>query len=131
MTKFKTPSLDIDKEMKKLYGHELKLENKVERRVIGNLLNHIVTSGFTIDSVYDGEESHTVKDNNIKSTMEVIFNLDESRIYIKNGEKHFHNILITLGNGDAEDIISDWSYSENDSDGFNACMEKFNPSDYE
>lgn len=116
------PELEIDKRLGPIDYH-----GKMERRVIANLLNHVIKSGFSIIGVNDGDELTTAQ--TVKDAMEVIFNLDESWVWIASGEHH-HYIFLTLGNHDPIDIICDWSYTHNDPDSFNQTMESFDPEKY-
>ena len=118
------PILDIDKQLYADRGQSIPNRGKVERRVVGNLIDHLLKKGFTLSSVYDGEEDTKV--GTIKEAMEVVFNLDESRIYFENSTGGNHNVLIVLGN-DGWDCISDWTFFHGDTDGFDAAMKEFDP----
>ena len=103
----------------------------IERRIVWNLVAKLKAAGFTAVAVYDGEEYTKTPD--AQAAMELIFNLDEASLRLirsTNTEAYAadpdsvneHGILLVLGNG--EDIISDWNYSADDTDGFNAAMDK-------
>jgi hypothetical protein len=123
---FNVPKLDIDALM---YGEcQVKPSHfKVERRIIYNLGLHLEANGFVIAEVFDGDEFIAVK--SIKGAMEVCFSLDEAslrvrQINVAGGPEH--GIEVIFGNGNnGMDLISDWSYSVDDADGFNAVMDAF------
>lgn len=128
-TKFRTPSLDIDKLSAKRFGTVLSEQNKLERRIVARLVRYLEINGFSVVAVWDGEELEAA--NNAKQAMELIFNLDEASLKVKGAGKQ-HGILLVVGNG--EDIVCDWAYTEGDPDNFNAVMESFDegasPDDY-
>jgi hypothetical protein len=78
-------------------------------------------AGWKVQGVHDGDGFDKAAD--MKAAMELIFNLDLARLYFEKGGED-HGVLLVLGND--MDIISDWSYAENDADGFNAAMDAFN-----
>lgn len=112
------PVLKIDGLLFK--GRTIPYHGKVERRIVANLIAHMTFHGWTVASVWDGEEDEAVSD--MVSAMELIFNLDEARLYFKKGDS-LHNVYLVLGNG--VDCIADWNYSTGDVDGFNAAMDEF------
>lgn len=118
------PALDIDVRLGQ--ADTLRAEQKIERRIVWNLIHHMVRKGWDVASVYDGDDDTVVRER--KAAMELIFNLDEARLYFK--KKHrteviTHGVLLVMGNG--EDILTDWNYSAGDVDGFNAAMDEFKP----
>lgn len=110
------PKLDIDAWFAER-GRVLSPSQKAERRIVFALCQYLGEHGFPVIAVDDGYERTRVEDT--KSAMELVFNLEMSHLIVKGR----HSVLLVCGNG--EDIISDWSYSEGDSDGFNACMNAF------
>lgn len=111
------PALELDKV---LYATRPMLPHvKRERRIVWNLIDHLATNGWTVSSVWDGEDNVDTTDP--KTAMETIFNLDDVRVYFTNGTTE-NSVLLVLGND--LDIISDWSYNDG-FNGFNAVMEKF------
>jgi hypothetical protein len=125
MTNVIVPELDHDAMMLSRFGHRMSPNGRLERRIVANLIAHIEANGYVVDSVYDGEEDTSVTD--MKSAMELIFNLDFARLYVRpKASSPFcdcHSIVLTLGEGC--DIVSDWTYSEGDKDGFDAAMDTF------
>ena len=90
------------------------------RRIVGKLMRYLETNGFVIAGVLDEEESYVTSDPAV--AMGHIFAVNEASLRVqKNGLEH--GILLIPSNG--EDIISDWNYSVDDADGFNAVMEGF------
>jgi hypothetical protein len=116
----KAPSLDHDAMMKKRFGQEVSAVGRRERRIVANLIAHMERAGWKVQGVHDGDGFDKAAD--MKAAMELIFNLDLARLYFEKGAED-HGVLLVLGND--MDIISDWTYSDNDSDGFNAAMEAF------
>lgn len=119
------PALDIDALLYK--DHPMHGNAKLERRIVANLLAWLKFKGWNVSEIDDGEEDTKV--STAKEAMELIFDLDDVRIVISNSEGQSHRILLVLGNG--IDIIADYSFTENDPDGFCAVMEGFNAEDYE
>lgn len=120
------PALEIDKILYKTTP--MLPRTRRERRVVWNLFNHLLKNGkWRVARVWDGEESHPV--NNSKEAMEIIFNLDDAWIGFKQPHNpRTHYVRLVLGND--LDIIADWRYSEDDPDGFDAAMEKFDAEVY-
>jgi len=121
------PELKIDA---LLYaGRKMQANAKIERRIVANLIAYLAFHGWTVSSVYDGEEDEPASD--MVSAMELIFNLDEARLYFfkdVEGVRHPPSVYIVLGNG--VDCLADWNYAKDDADGFNRVMEGFNTEDY-
>lgn len=119
------PALDHDAMMKKKYGVEVSPNGRRERRIVANLIAHMEREGWKVQGVHDGDGFDKATD--MKSAMELIFNLDDAGLYFEKGDAE-HRVLLILGND--MDIVSDWNYSEGDADGFNAAMEKFDAEQY-
>jgi hypothetical protein len=121
------PDLDHDYMMAERFGHTVSVNGRFERRAVWALCHHMEERGWSVHTVYDGEEETHVATP--KDAMELIFNLDEASLrFYRTGHDatKWHGVLLILGNG--EDIISDWNYSKGDPDGFNAAMEAFDVS---
>lgn len=119
------PALDIDKRL--WQDRPMHIRAKNERRVVYALLTKVLEAGFTIDNVYDGEER--TKATTVKDAMELIFNLDTSYVWVKKEGFRPHYMLFVLGNADdGSEALADWSYSEDDLDGFNALLSGFDSS---
>lgn len=102
----------------------LRVEAKVERRIVWNLLVKLAAAGFNATAVDDGGER--VKCRDPLAAMEAVFAVDEAVLFVKRRGSSEHGVKLVLGNG--EDVISDWAYS-GDADGFNAFMDAFDPSE--
>jgi len=122
------PALDHDAMMLARFGQAVGPSGRLERRIVANLIAHMEEAGFRADRVFDGEDDVHVID--MKSAMELIFNLDEATLwFFKEGAPHkTHGVFLVLGNGC--DIVSDWSYSDRDGDGFDAAMRAFEPEEF-
>ncbi|KVV40800.1 hypothetical protein WT27_12775 [Burkholderia territorii] len=108
--------------MLRRFGHKVSPNGKLERRIVANLIAHLEAGGFQVIGLYDGDDLTAV--TTAKEAMELIFNLDEASLRIgKAGTDIDHGILLIVGNG--IDIVSDYTYSEGDSDGFSAVMGAF------
>jgi len=116
------PALELDKI---LYKDRPMLPHvRRERRIVWNLFNHLLVNGlWKVYRVWDGDEY--VKVDSSKAAMEIIFNLDDAVVYMKSPSGATHSISLVLGND--MDIVSDWSYTDGDPDGFSAAMDKFDP----
>jgi len=122
-TPIKTPHLKIDD----ILGHP-SVNGKLERRVIANLINHVIRNGFKIVGIDDGEEFTGT--TGIQDSMELIFNVDQCDIVVcTQDNKIHHSISIVLGN-EPEDNPSDWTFKKNDIDGFDKMMEEFIAEDF-
>lgn len=121
------PELDIDKQLFNNYGLKMPPHCRLERRIVVNLLELVTRKGFTLRSVYNGEENTKV--DSIKAAMELIFNLDDAYVSICKPGFSKHWIRLVLGEG--LDCINDWSFDpEGDPDGFSAMMDLFDTEDY-
>lgn len=134
------PVLDGDK------GRTLPPHCYVERRIVAHLIAHMQKRGWQLHSVNDGEDVVPVSDT--KSAMEAVFSVDESSLRFwrpwaqeqkaigpealynqYNEHPHIHGVLLVAGNG--VDIISDWNFKRNDTDGFSAAMEAFDAEQFQ
>jgi hypothetical protein len=120
------PILDHDLKMEQQYGHKLLPRECLERRIVAALIAHLGAKGWAPWGVDDTEDHTPVRD--AKSAMEVIFSADLGYLFLRNKEGATHYVMLVGGNG--QDIISDWSYAEGDTDGFSAAMDSFNVEAY-
>lgn len=117
------PMLDIDIRI----GKPVIPRGRIERRVVWNLLAHLERAGWYPEAVQSDDEVPTP---DAKAVMEEVFNLDDAWVYFrKSADGHSHSVRLVFGN-DGWDCISDWRYSRDDADGFNAAMEAFDPEQY-
>lgn len=108
--------------------HEMLEHTKIERKMVASLIPFLEGHGFNLNSVHDGEEEEFYTDQDadtrLRNAMNLIFNLDLAYLFFTNNQQVFHRVDIVLGN-DGWDCISDWRYSVDDKDGFNALMQQF------
>lgn len=119
------PDLDHDAYMLAHHNRKVSPNGRLERRIVAALCAHLGAHGWIPHTVYDGEETTSV--TNTKEAMELIFNLYEASLRFCKDDS-VHGVLLICGNG--IDIISDWNYSRDDKDGFNAAMEAFDAEQY-
>lgn len=80
---------------------------KVERMVVSHLIQTAAQHGYAVTKVYDGEEFE--KCTTEAQAMDVVFSVDDSRIYFKHPDQEKgHCAVIVLGN-DGWDAIADHS----------------------
>ena len=121
------------------------------KEIVNKLLSVLQDEGWTIQSVYDGEQSYkinseTPEGSSLERTKTMsrmdaaghILGVDESRVVFTMPDTHRHNsflkgpdgpfkisAIIILGNG-ADEIIADWSYNCPHADRrFSEAYEKF------
>ena len=115
------PMLDIDKTMFERFGNVVSENGKLERKIVANVLQYCIDNDFNLISVYDSVELTSV--DSVKEAMELIFNLDEAFVYVYNQGYNQHWVRFNIGEG--EDVFSDFSFSEDDEDGFKKLMDCF------
>lgn len=115
------PALDQDALMARKFGQQLDLRMKNERRIVFALLTYLETHGFEVRRVYDGDDY--TECTTPKEAMELIFNLDEVSVRVRKSGFGEHGVLLIMGNDN--DIISDWTFHDDDRDGFRAVMDAF------
>jgi len=90
----------------------LNLEQRIaiEKRVVRKLIRVAKANGFALFKLYDGEEM--VKVAGEAAAMDLVFNLDECKLYFKHPDQpKAHCAYIVLGN-DGYDAIADCSMGE-------------------
>lgn len=120
------PELDHDAMMLREYNVKVSPNGRLERRVVANLIAHLAARGFSIVGVHDYEELAPATDT--KAAMELIFNLDECNLHFRDAAGEEECLVLVLGNGC--DIVSDWFFSDEDANGWNAAVESFNAEAY-
>lgn len=106
------PALDIDATFARIGGREsvaLSLDQKLERRVAWSLLRHLEANGWRPKDI-DLDEPTPIASP--KEAMELIFNLDEVRLYVTDGSRT-RWVLLIRGNS-PEELVSDWSDASGD-----------------
>jgi hypothetical protein len=123
------PALDHDRMMLEKYKIAVIPRGKIERRVVANLLAHLWANGFQPVELNDGEEETKVEGP--QNTMELMFNLDECRVYFSHASapERLQWVFFVFGN-DGWDCICDYSAPEDNYNNWNAVMDAFNPEDY-
>lgn len=98
----------------------------LERRIVWFLMAHLAAAGFTVDSVWDGEEEVDTKTP--AQVMEAVFAVDDvPTIRFSKGEDVGRfGVMIVPGNG--EDCVSDWTWTVDA--GWNAAMDAFDAYSY-
>lgn len=90
----------------------------LERAIVLALIDHLKAEGWkpTVCNYGDG---------NTRFSYKILWDVDKIAVaFTKANERTItHDVVLVFGNG--EDIISDWRYSADDGDGFNASMERF------
>lgn len=120
---FGTPALQHDAMMLERFGRPVHVRGQVERYVVWQLGLLLAAAGWIATSVYGGDEPVPV--DGILAAMELVFDLDEALVFFTNAKGEYHWVYLVLGNGDGDEVISDWSYAHDDPDGFDALMEQF------
>lgn len=120
--KIDAPVLDVDRAI----AVKISLQGRGERRIVANLIHYLHGKGFAVVGVDDGEcMEHR---DTLKDAMELVFSCDESRVYFRGVTGATYWVLLVLGNG--EDIVSDYTYTTDGADGWNAAMDAFDPAGY-
>lgn len=117
----KAPALNIDKMMAERHGHVVGPRQAIERAVVWNLIQYMAANGWRVSAVNDGDAWE--KTATPLEVMELVFNLDEAWLRFRKDDAK-HSAYIVLGN-DGYDALSDWNYSDDDADGFNAALSQF------
>lgn len=116
----KVPALEINRVLKlDSAAPNLRARIRREQRITAGLIAWLGTQGWTVESIGGGDDGDD-KVSTPKEAMELAFNLDEVSLRFQKGASN-HTVLLVFGND--LDLISDWSYSKDDVDGFNAAME--------
>ncbi len=119
------PSLDHDAMMREKFGHEVSANGRLERRIVAALCAHLGALGWSPFIVDDGDRKTPVHDT--KSAMELLFNLDDAWLgFNKDGREHY--VRLVFGNGVG--VVSDWTFTSGDVDGFNAALDSFESSEF-
>lgn len=108
----------------------VRARRRVELNVVLGLVRHLASAGWKPWNINAGGEDLFERKPEISpaEVIEHVFSVDETWVnFIKDGRSH--GVFIVLGN-DGWDAISDWQFSENDPDGFDAEMQKFDPESF-
>ena len=134
------PTLDINAS---LYSDRpMPAHVRMEQRIVAALIAHMGEHGWTPCEIAESGERHPVSD--AKSAMEWIFNLDDSFLVLTKVvtvpavdaigqlERTYtarHWIRLITGNG--RDIVSDYSCTPSNADGFDTVVSAFDTEVYE
>jgi hypothetical protein len=82
----------------------------IEKRMVRKLIRVAKAHGYKLTKIWDGEQTEKVSTES--DAMELVFNLDECRMYFKRDDQpKAHCAVIILGN-DGWDAIADCSVGE-------------------
>lgn len=98
-------------------------DQEFERRIVAALMRYLESKGFEITGVNDEGEHYNTNDPAV--AMGHIFAVSMANLYVRMDGFGAHSILLIPSNG--EDMISDYSYSDDDMDGFENAMKNFTP----
>ncbi len=98
-----------------------------ESAMIRGLIRGLKKEGW-LPTLVNDQGDELIKVKNETEAMDAVFAVDVSALGFSKGEAH-HSFMIVLGNG--VDCISDWNYSRDDADGFNALAERITDELYE
>ena len=106
------------------YLLDISSNEELTRRIVGKLMRYLESNNFEIVAVLDEEGRYDTSD--LAAAMGHIFAVGKASLRVRShiappGTEH--GILLIPNNG--KDIISNWDYSVDDADGFNAVMEAF------
>ena len=98
---FNVPALAIDKELAPIPAH-----GYVERRIVWNVFHALALAGYVPTRIDTGDGENIV--DGTLHAMELIFNLDEARVYFKHAVDDREPWLFLVG-GNNVDVVSDYS----------------------
>lgn len=125
------PTLKVDTpQIRGSGGMPFHPRQRVERRVVWNLLHYLAANGYEMTHVVATDELPVFCATPLE-VMEEIFDLDEGYLMTGPDESEAHWVKLSFG-GDGWDCMPDWSYpGYEDAQGkrFDAVMAAFNPKD--
>lgn len=114
----------------------VKLRIQLEKKIVNRLIDKMIMAGWVVTQVDNGDGWEKVfsKENALKN----IFDVDQAHVlfsqYASGKLINNHWVFLVFGN-DGWDCISDYSYTEEDADGFAKIVEEvseeFNPDNIE
>jgi hypothetical protein len=81
---------------------------------VRTLIRALRTGGFTLESVYNGEEF--VKVTNERQAIEAVTSVDFSSVCFRDSNGKRRSFDVVLGNSEACDVIPDWGIGNPDFD---------------
>jgi hypothetical protein len=105
-------------------ARRLRMEDAIARQLVG----HLYARGFHAVAVDDGEERHGLKpgQRTPANVLALANAVDEAHVYFRKVAEPgatTHWVFLVFGND--IDVITDYSYSDGDPDGFGEAMEAF------
>lgn len=129
------PELDHDRMMLRKWQDAVSLNGRLERRIAYHLGLYLERAGFALIYATDSEDTQRGPGGlkagplGVKGAMEFLFERDSLVYWNFRKEGHpTHWVQLVTGNG--IDLLSDWSYTNGDPDGFDAAMDRFDVEDY-
>jgi hypothetical protein len=120
------PKLAHDAMMAREFGSKLNTRMHTERQVVWDLCAHLAKAGFEPYRLDDGEVLTKVAD--AKAAMELLFNLDEGRLYFSRKGGGVRECVFFVFGNDGWDCAADMSCGRPDWD---AAIESFDFERYE
>ena len=124
------PTLEHDKTMLAEYGEKLTPSDVLERRIVENLIRHLNKNGYTVNSVFDGEEFTSA--TTAKDVLENLYRAGEISVRVSPIDPTIlgdeHGITLVAGNG--EEIIVGWAYTNQGRTVFGDVIKAFHAADY-
>lgn len=105
----------------RMMDDSITMRDIIERVTLAALWEHLVTRGFTVKAVVRAGEDVAV--DTLDDALRETYEAGQALWLVRALGYGPHRILLVPGNG--IDIVSDWSYFDNDSDRFNAVMDAF------
>ena len=97
----------------------------IERAALAALLEHLTARGFAPVRLFNGDDLIPFNNDASPSSaiVETIMASAQSTLMFCAAHGNAHGVFIVPSNG--ADLIGNWSYDEDDADGFNAAMVAF------
>jgi len=114
MSEVTVPELDLDKRMLDEFGEKLSSEQKLERKIVANLIHHMAARNFTLTEIDNGTEEGDVVlkgetlEDRVKEAMELVFDVSDSFLHFDDANAHWAG-WIRLIPGTGIDIVCDWT----------------------
>lgn len=119
---FRLITLDIDKSIYKDQGGKASLSAHLERSIILDMIAHLDTAGFKLEGGNDGDDEEDFTEP-MKALDFFWDRVDYVHLHFRKEGFNLHTVMLVRGNG--IDVISDWTYTNGDPDGFDAAVSAF------
>lgn len=118
------PVLKIDTEAERRYGSRVSPNGRLERRLVWNLLHHLMLNGWQAYAILNEDTGHWMLCVTPEAFMELAFNYEEPLVRVRRmGQPGYRPHRIKLIDGNGIDMISD--HTLRDTDNFGAVMDAF------